>query len=73
MLGYVIAVDIDSGINADLTFEIVGFKPEEGEELFSLTKVDTQRASINVTSDLLDKWGNYTLTVKVSTYFKRNC
>jgi hypothetical protein len=55
-----------------LTFEFVDFEPAEGKDLFAITKVDIQKASITVKSNLLDKWGNYTLTVKVSTYFKRN-
>lgn len=65
-LGYVTATDIDSGINADLTFEFVGYDPKEGEELFAISKVDTQRASVFVKSNLVDKWGEYTLKVKAS-------
>jgi len=62
-----------------LTFQFDGFEPEEGQELFTITKVQErlatpqeQRASIRVKSKLLDKWGDYTLKVKVSTYFEIN-
>jgi len=55
-----------------LTFDFVGYDPEEGKELFAINKVDTKRASVSVKSNLLDKWGEYTLKVKVSTYFKTN-
>ena len=55
-----------------MAFEFDGFNPEEGQDLFAITKVDTQRAFITVKRDLLDKWGNYTLTVRVSTNFVRN-
>jgi hypothetical protein len=55
-----------------LIFEFAGSDPEEGEKLFAIKKVDTQRASVFVKSNLLDKWGEYTLKVKVSTYFNTN-
>jgi hypothetical protein len=48
-----------------LIFTFIGFDPEEGEEL-------AQRASILVKNDLLDKWGDYVLTVMVSDNFKNN-
>jgi len=55
-----------------LTFEFVGFDPEKGQQLFDITKDQPQRAFISVKTNLLDNWGDYTLKVKVSTYFERN-
>jgi len=65
-LGYVTATDLDNDKNEDLTFEFVDHDPEEGEELFAINKVDTQRASVSVKGNLTNKWGEYTLKVKAS-------
>lgn len=64
-LGYVRATDKDSGINAELTFDIVGYEPE-GQDLFHMTPITTQSALLTVKGDLLNKWKNYTLKVKAS-------
>jgi uncharacterized protein (UPF0128 family) len=71
-MGFVIAIDIDSTINADLTFTLFGRDPKEDEKLFYISKDDAQRASIFVKKDLLDEWGKHVLTVMVSTDFKKN-
>jgi hypothetical protein len=59
-------------VNANLTFEIVGYDPEEGKNLFAINKVDVRMASILLKNNLLNKWGEYTLKVKVSSYFETN-
>jgi hypothetical protein len=47
-----------------------GYDPEEGENLFIINKADTTRATVAVNSNLTNKWGDYILKVKVSTYSK---
>jgi hypothetical protein len=54
-----------------LDFTFVDPTPAEVRELFDIIKVDAQRASITVKKDLLDTWGEYTLTVMVSADLKR--
>jgi len=54
-----------------LTFEFVGYDPEEGEELFAIKMEDTKKASVSVKGNLTNKCGEYTLKVKVSTYLKK--
>jgi hypothetical protein len=55
-----------------LTFSFVDSNPKEGQELFSIIKVDRLRAAVKVKNDLLDKWGEYKLTMMVSADFGRN-
>jgi len=40
-------------------------------DLFAIAKVDLKRASITVKGNMTNKWGVHTLTVWVSTYFKK--
>jgi hypothetical protein len=63
---------MDSTINANLTFTFVDYDPKKGENFFAINRLDDLRASIVVKKDLLDEWGDYVLTVKVSNDFKKN-
>ena len=71
-MGFVLASDADGDVNGDLTFDIVGFNPPKGQDLFAITKASKVTASITLKGDLTNEWGDYKLKVMVSSYsFKK--
>jgi hypothetical protein len=55
-----------------LKFSFIDVKPAVAWDLFDIGPMDPIRAEVIVKKDLLDYWGQYTVTVMVSADLKIN-